>query len=171
MPGRLKLLVAALETSVSCILTGSQVIQGDKLCGTLWRHWKQPGEMQLGAPRTRPQRTQQTQEQWENDPWRAEWSLGTAALHQNKAGSKGEHSSYITCRWKFSSGQEWFLSSGRHSNVKTLQHSEHKPWSPIFALLPHYTSFTQHSWQDLDSILHMEHLYYHRQAKASNTAL
>lgn len=32
MPKTLKFLVAALEASVSCILTGGQVFQGAKLC-------------------------------------------------------------------------------------------------------------------------------------------
>lgn len=41
---RLKLLVAALETSVSCILTGSQVIQEDKLCDIISKALKAPRE-------------------------------------------------------------------------------------------------------------------------------
>lgn len=44
MPERLKLLVAALQTSVSCILTGSQVIQGDKLYDKISKALKAPLE-------------------------------------------------------------------------------------------------------------------------------
>lgn len=75
MPGRIKLLVAALETSVSCILTGSQVIQGDKLCDTLEgsestlekRSWK------LSRPRPRWHSKHKGQEQMTHS--RAEGSL------------------------------------------------------------------------------------------------
>lgn len=44
MPERLKLLVAALETSVSCVVTGSQVIQGDTLCDIVSKALKAPLE-------------------------------------------------------------------------------------------------------------------------------
>ncbi len=72
MPERLKLLVAALETSVNCILTGCQVIQGDKLCDTVSKALKAPLEKYSLKPLKADKGPQpiklNTREQYKNDP-------------------------------------------------------------------------------------------------------
>lgn len=90
MPGRLKLLVAALETSVSCILTGTgypgrQIVwHAVKALKAAWRNAAgspqdpAPGDTaNTGAVRKRPLKGRVV-------------TVSSAAQHQNKAGSKGE---------------------------------------------------------------------------------
>lgn len=96
---------------------------------------KAPGEMQLEAPQATGDRA--------NTRGRRKWAISTAKLGLRWA-------LHIQVEILLRTGV--VLPSGKHSNVKPLQLPEHKPWSPISAFLPHYTSFIQHSLQELDSL-------------------
>lgn len=110
-------------------------MQGDKCCDTLWEHWEHLEKCTWKPPR--PQVTEQTQGDGENEPFQQQSWVWGWALH-------------IQVEILLRTGV--VLPSGKHSNVKPLQLPEHKPWSPISAFLPHYTSFIQHSLQELDSL-------------------